>query len=80
MANDKTKRLPVPTASEPNPRVPDEPSESLGQWLIENMPRLGEIEVPPRRDERERPVPFADWTDKDWEAFDRKHALEDEGE
>lgn len=80
MANDKTKRLPVPAASEPNPRVPDEPSESPGQWLIENMPRFGEIEIPPRHDGRERPVPFADWTDEDWEAFDRKHALKDEGE
>lgn len=57
------------------PRVGDdknEPPQPLGQWLVENMPRLGEIEVPPRREERERPVPFADWTDEDWEAFDRK--------
>ena len=56
----------------------NKPRQSLGQWLIENMPHLGEIEVPPRLEERERPVPFADWTDDDWEAFDRKHAREDE--
>ena len=58
----------------------EEPSQSLGQWLIENMPRLGEIEVPPRQEPRERPVPFADWTEDDWEAFDRKHASKDPDE
>ena len=47
--------------------------QSLGHWLIENMPGLGEIEAPPRHEERERPVPFADWTEDEWEAFDRKH-------
>ena len=58
----------------------DATQQPLGQWLVENMPRLGEIEVPPRAEERERPVPFADWTEDDWEAFDRKHAHEDRGE
>ena len=47
--------------------------QTLGQWLVENMPRFGEIEAPPRREGRERPIPFADWTEADWEAFDRRH-------
>ncbi len=55
----------------------NEPRQSLGQWLIENMPHFGEIEVPPRHGGQERPAPFADWTQDDWEAFDRKHARED---
>jgi hypothetical protein len=33
------------------PRVP------LGKWLVENMPRGGELELPDRRDPA-RPVPF----------------------
>ena len=51
----------------------NEPRRSLGQWLIENMPGFEEIEVPPRHEEHERPAPFADWTEGDWEAFERKH-------
>lgn len=35
----------------------------LGRWLVENAPRVGDIELPPR--ERERPVPFADWDDEE---------------
>lgn len=50
------------------------PRKSLGQWLIENGPCLAELEVPPRHEDRERPVPFADWTQDDWEALDRLHA------
>ena len=57
-----------------------EPRQSLGHWLIENMPRFGEIEVPPRHEGQGRPVPFADWTDADWEAFDRKHVPENVAE
>ena len=56
------------------------PRQPLGQWLIENMPHLGKIVVPPRHEERERPVPFADWTDDDWEAFDRKNVREGQDE
>ena len=44
------------------------------------MPRFGEIDIPSRHEGRERPVPFADWTEDDWEAFDRKHAGRDTGE
>ncbi|MCY4026157.1 MAG: type II toxin-antitoxin system prevent-host-death family antitoxin [Acidobacteria bacterium] len=58
----------------------NEPTQSLGQWLIENMPRGGEIDVPSRHEGRERPVPFADWTEEDWEAFDRRHTGEDASE
>ena len=58
----------------------NEPAQSLGRWLVENMPRFGELEVPPRHEGPERPVPFADWTEEDWEAFDRKHADRDAGE
>ena len=58
----------------------DEPTRTLGQWLIENMPRFGEVDVPSRHEGRERPVPFADWTEDDWEAFDRRHADGDAGE
>ena len=56
-------------------RVWDErnaPGQTLGQWLIENMPHFGEIEVPPRDQGRERPAPFSDWTEADWEALDRR--------
>lgn len=35
----------------------------LGRWLIENTPRIGDLELPPR--ERDRPVPFADWDDEE---------------
>ena len=35
----------------------------LGAWLVENAPRIGEIDLPPRT--RERPVPFDDWADED---------------
>lgn len=58
----------------------DEPTRTLGQWLIENMPRFGEVDVPSRHEGRERPVPFADWTEDDWEALDRRHTGRDAGE
>jgi prevent-host-death family protein len=32
-----------------------------GRWLVENLARLGEIELPSR--EEDRPSPFADWED-----------------
>ncbi len=35
----------------------------FGRWLVENAPRVGDLELPPR--ERERPVPFADDLDDD---------------
>lgn len=37
----------------------------MGKWLVENLFGLGEVELPSRGDER--PVPFADWSDEDFE-------------
>lgn len=42
------------------------PKKPLGQWLVENMPRVGELELPDRRNEPEREIPFQ--TDEwDWD-------------
>ena len=57
-----------------------EPRQSLGQWLLENVPRGGQLELPPRDDWEARAVPFSDWTDDDWKAFDLKHAGRDKNE
>ncbi len=35
----------------------------MGQWLIENMPRGVELELPDRRDPP-REIPFSDWEDE----------------
>lgn len=35
----------------------------LGRWLIENAPRIGDIDLPPRV--KDRPVPFDDWDERD---------------
>ena len=35
----------------------------MGQWLIENMPRGVELELPDRRDPP-REIPFNDWEDE----------------
>jgi prevent-host-death family protein len=32
----------------------------LGRWLVENMPRIDDLELPDRA-EPERPPPFSDW-------------------
>jgi len=34
-----------------------------GKWLVQNLAGLGEIESPPRGDNR--PIPFADWPDEE---------------
>ena len=49
-----------------------EPREPLGRWLVENMPAAGPIDIPPRGEDGRRPAPFADWTEQDWAAFDRR--------
>jgi prevent-host-death family protein len=36
----------------------------LGRWLVENAPRIGDIELPPRF--KDRPMPFDDWTDEEF--------------
>ena len=38
-----------------------EKSPHLGQWLLDNLAGVGEIELPPRGPDR--PDPFADWKD-----------------
>ena len=38
----------------------------LGQWLIENMPRGTNLEIPDRSGDSRREIPFADWDDADW--------------
>ncbi len=40
-----------------------EPRIPLGQWLVENMPRGTDLEVPDRR-ESNRKIPFID--DEEW--------------
>ena len=50
-----------------------EPRQSLGQWLLENVPRVGPFELPPRDAGDGRAVPFSDWTEDDWNAFDLQH-------
>ena len=37
------------------------PAVPLGRWLVENMPRGYDLELPGRRSGRD--VPFADWDD-----------------
>ena len=38
------------------------PRKPLGQWLIENMPRGTNLEIPDRGGDSRREIPFADWT------------------
>ena len=40
----------------------NEADQTLGHWLVENVPDFGEIEAPPRGEGHERPIPFADLT------------------
>jgi hypothetical protein len=37
-----------------------EPRLPLGRWLVENTPRIGDLELPDRQ-EPDRPSPFEDW-------------------
>ncbi len=36
------------------------PKKSLGKWLVENMPRGTNLEIPDRRLDKPRPIPFID--------------------
>ncbi|MCE2457794.1 MAG: type II toxin-antitoxin system prevent-host-death family antitoxin [Dehalococcoidia bacterium] len=45
-------------------RQPSRPP--LGKWLIENMPRGTNLEIPDRGGESRREISFADWDDDDW--------------
>ena len=42
------------------------PHKPLGQWLVENMPRGTNLEIPDRHVGSHREIPFADWDDADW--------------
>lgn len=42
----------------------------LGQWLVDNLRGLGPLELPDRRDP-DRPIPYADWTEKEWAAWEQ---------
>ncbi len=42
----------------------EEPRIPLGRWLVENMPRIDDLELPDRA-EPERPPPFSDWQSED---------------
>ena len=49
------------------------PRQPFGQGLVTNLPRTGGLEDPPRDEGRERIIPFSDWTEEDWKAFDQAH-------
>ena len=38
----------------------------LGRWLIENMPRGADLEIPDLGGDSRREIPFSDWDDDDW--------------
>ncbi len=42
------------------------PEMPLGHWLIENMPRGTNLEIPDRGGDSRREIPFADWDHADW--------------
>ena len=42
------------------------PRKPLGQWLVENVPRGTNLEIPERGGQSRREIPFADWDDDDW--------------
>ena len=44
----------------------EKPRKPLGQWLVENMPRGTNLEIPERSRRSRREIPFADWDDDDW--------------
>ena len=52
----KSRQTPTTDAGKAKAGTPLKP---LGQWLVENMPRGIDLEIPDRR-EPERPIPFVD--------------------
>lgn len=46
--------------AEPPARVP------LGRWLVENMPRGTNLQIPERDRDSNREIPFVDWDEDDW--------------
>ncbi len=49
-----------------------EPQLPMGQWLVENLRGLGPLEIPDRRDEPERPIPYADWTEEESSTWEQR--------
>ena len=41
-------------------KTKSEPRMPLGKWLVENMPRGTNLEIPPRSQESHREIPFQD--------------------
>ena len=37
------------------------PRKPLGQWMIENTPRGTNLEIPDRKKDKDRPIPFIDY-------------------
>ena len=61
---------------EPSPQVLEDgspsgepPQMSIGQYLLQMMPRGIYDDIPHERGSN-RPIPYADWTEEDWAAFD----------
>lgn len=52
--------------SEPQPPMP------MGRWLVENLRGLGPLDIPDRKDDPERPIPYADWTEEEWSAWEQR--------
>lgn len=50
----------------------DEDGASLhfGRWLVDNIPRGTNLEIPDRSRDKPRPPFWHDWTDEDWGAED----------
>ena len=44
----------------------DPPRMPMGKWLVENLPRGTNLEIPKHDGYSHREIPFADWTDQDW--------------
>ena len=61
----------------PPPQVPEDlspegeppPQMSMGQYLLQMMPR-GIYDDTPHERGSNRPIPYADWTEEEWTAFD----------
>ena len=48
--------------SGPESKGEDSPTRMpLGRWLVENMPRGIELEIPDRKKDKDRPIPFIDY-------------------
>ena len=57
----------VPEKLSPEGESP--PQMSMGQYLLQMMPR-GIYDDTPHERGSNRPIPYADWTEEEWAAFD----------